>query len=192
MKPPGEQRPQHSPTGQLAATSLWWAVLSNSDGGVVLVGAGTKARPKRLSIAVTCCQAGRRSRRLIVSTGTLRCSMNGLPLQDRSPQRLSSAYSLSRMVPRTLRTFMGPEGRLDADEARTLADLGAGERVRTAGLPFTRRLLCLLSYTGWSFLSMVADPLAAPRKPLARLRIRSIPGRVRYAGYDPESSRSHW
>jgi hypothetical protein len=27
-------------------------------------------------------------------------------------------------------------------------DLGAGERIRTAGLPFTRRLLCLLSYTG--------------------------------------------
>ena len=25
---------------------------------------------------------------------------------------------------------------------------GAGERIRTAGLPFTRRLLCLLSYTG--------------------------------------------
>jgi hypothetical protein len=28
------------------------------------------------------------------------------------------------------------------------ARLGAGERIRTAGLPFTRRLLCLLSYTG--------------------------------------------
>ena len=26
--------------------------------------------------------------------------------------------------------------------------LGAGERDRTADLPFTRRLLCLLSYTG--------------------------------------------
>jgi hypothetical protein len=26
---------------------------------------------------------------------------------------------------------------------------GAGERIRTADLPFTRRLLCLLSYTGW-------------------------------------------
>src|SRR5262249_7018492 len=30
--------------------------------------------------------------------------------------------------------------------------LGAGERVRTAGLPFTRRLLCLLSYTGADWL----------------------------------------
>jgi hypothetical protein len=28
------------------------------------------------------------------------------------------------------------------------AELGAGERIRTADLPFTRRLLCLLSYTG--------------------------------------------
>jgi hypothetical protein len=27
-------------------------------------------------------------------------------------------------------------------------DLGAGERDRTADLPFTRRLLCQLSYTG--------------------------------------------
>ena len=28
------------------------------------------------------------------------------------------------------------------------SDLGAGERIRTADLPFTRRLLCQLSYTG--------------------------------------------
>jgi hypothetical protein len=34
------------------------------------------------------------------------------------------------------------------DETQIPFDLGAGERVRTAGLPFTRRLLCLLSYTG--------------------------------------------
>jgi hypothetical protein len=54
-----------------------------------------------VSVAVTCCQAGRESRGLITSNGTLRCSMNGLPVQDRSPQRLSSAYSLSRMGPRT-------------------------------------------------------------------------------------------
>ena len=31
---------------------------------------------------------------------------------------------------------------------RTGRDLGAGERIRTADLPFTRRLLCRLSYTG--------------------------------------------
>ena len=54
-------------------------------------------RMASVSAAVTCCQAGRESRGLTVSTGTLRCSMNGLPVQDRSPQRLSSAYSLSRM-----------------------------------------------------------------------------------------------
>src|SRR5206468_1672698 len=35
-------------------------------------------------------------------------------------------------------------------------DLGAGERIRTAGLPFTRRLLCQLSYTGGDS-CMVAD-----------------------------------
>jgi len=65
-------------------------------------------RMASVSVAVTCYQARRGSRGLIVSTGTLRCSMNGLPVQVRSPQRLSSAYSLSRMGPRTFRTFMGP------------------------------------------------------------------------------------
>ena len=30
----------------------------------------------------------------------------------------------------------------------TGAGVGAGERIRTADLPFTRRLLCQLSYTG--------------------------------------------
>ena len=35
------------------------------------------------------------------------------------------------------------------DKSRSnVRPLGAGERVRTADLPFTRRLLCLLSYTG--------------------------------------------
>jgi hypothetical protein len=38
--------------------------------------------------------------------------MNGLPVQDRSPQRLSSAYSLSRMGPRAFRTLMGPRAGL--------------------------------------------------------------------------------
>jgi hypothetical protein len=37
------------------------------------------------------------------------------------------------------------------------SDLGAGERDRTADLPFTRRLLCQLSYTGGTS-SMVAEP----------------------------------
>jgi hypothetical protein len=40
-------------------------------------------------------------------------------------------------------------------------NLGAGERDRTADLPFTRRPLCQLSYTGGNVL-MVAD--SSPRK----------------------------
>ena len=45
------------------------------------------------------------------------------------------AYSLSRMEPRT---FIGPrEGLMVRRRAFTLSDLGAGERIRTAGLPFT-------------------------------------------------------
>ena len=43
-------------------------------------------RMASVSVSVTCCQAGRRSRGLITRTGTLRCSVNGLPVQDRSPQ----------------------------------------------------------------------------------------------------------
>src|ERR1700733_15747881 len=38
--------------------------------------------------------------------------------------------------------------RASVPAARRHCDYGAGERVRTAGLPFTRRLLCQLSYTG--------------------------------------------
>jgi hypothetical protein len=38
--------------------------------------------------------------------------MSNLPVQDRSPQRLSSAYSLSRIGPRTFRTFMWPRAGL--------------------------------------------------------------------------------
>ncbi len=42
------------------------------------------------------------------------------------------------------------------DGRKPLSDLGAGERDRTADLPFTRRLLCLLSYTGGETLCIVA------------------------------------
>ena len=48
------------------------------------------------------------------------------------------------------------------DQRRSSIHLGAGERVRTADLPLTRRLLCLLSYTGWR----------------ARPRGRGIPARL--------------
>ena len=56
----------------------------------------------------------------------LRCSMNGLPVQDRSPQRFSSAYSLSRMGPRTFRTCMVPEGGLDGAADESLVGLPRG------------------------------------------------------------------
>ncbi len=56
--------------------------------------------------------AGRKSSRLIVRAGTLRCSVNGLPLQDRSPQRFSRVYSLSKMGPRTFRTSRWPRAGL--------------------------------------------------------------------------------
>ena len=57
-----------------------------------------------VSISVTCCQAGRRSRGLTTRAGTSRCSVNGLPVQDRSPHRFGRAYSWSRIGPRTFRT----------------------------------------------------------------------------------------
>src|SRR5579875_2699597 len=58
----------------------------------------------------------------------------------------------------------GPRGGIET-ETPTLAGLGAGERDRTAGLAFTRRLLCLLSYTG-----------TEPARP-GRLRPAADPGR---------------
>ena len=33
-------------------------------------------------------------------------------------------------------------------QRKTCSDLGAGERIRTADRPLTRRMLCQLSYTG--------------------------------------------
>jgi hypothetical protein len=39
---------------------------------------------------------------------------------------------------------------------------GAGERDRTADLPFTRRPLCQLSYTGWVVLMVAETSSAAP------------------------------
>jgi hypothetical protein len=40
-----------------------------------------------------------------------------------------------------------PSAGATSTQVRSLR-MGAGERIRTADLPFTRRLLCLLSYTG--------------------------------------------
>jgi hypothetical protein len=53
-----------------------------------------------------------------------------------------------------------------------LADLGAGERDRTADLPFTRRPLCQLSYTGGDLL-MVADPQCRMRARRYRARFNT-------------------
>jgi hypothetical protein len=50
------------------------------------------------SISATCCEAGRRSRGLITRAGTLRCSVNGRPVQDRSPQRFTRAYKSLRAL----------------------------------------------------------------------------------------------
>ena len=36
----------------------------------------------------------------------------------------------------------------------------AGERNRTADLPLTRRMLCLLSYTGWLAIPSDGSPLS--------------------------------
>ena len=64
------------------------------------------------SVSLTCRQAGRESSRLTVRAGTLRCSVNGLPVQDTSPQRFSRVYSLSKIGPRTFRTSRWPRAGL--------------------------------------------------------------------------------
>ena len=66
-------------------------------------------------------------------------------------------------------------GCTEACTARTQAreimlDLGAGERIRTAGLPFTRRLLCQLSYTGEDSLHG-SRPRSRLAHPYADLRV---------------------
>ena len=86
--------------------------LSSVIDGSSSPGARLPDRMASASVSVTCCQAGRGSRGLITRAGTLRCSVNGLPVQDRSPQRFSRAYSWSRMGPRTFRTSMCPRAGL--------------------------------------------------------------------------------
>ena len=71
-------------------------------------GARIPDRIASVSASVTCCQAGRGSSGSIIRTGRLRCSVKGLPVQPRSPQRFSRAYSWSRMGPLTLRTSRCP------------------------------------------------------------------------------------
>ncbi len=46
------------------------------------------------------------------------------------------------------RSWAGTGKRENAPRTSELVSIGAGARIRTGGLPFTRRLLCLLSYTG--------------------------------------------
>src|SRR5580704_16384813 len=53
-------------------------------------------------------------------------------------------------------------------------DLGAGERDRTADLPFTRRLLCLLSYTGGETLCIVAGLCGGKMSRLSRANAVSV------------------
>jgi hypothetical protein len=65
--------------------------------------------------------------------------------------RVSLAFGVpARLADQTKASMSGLVGVL------TASDLGAGERIRTADLPFTRRLLCLLSYTGGETLCIVA------------------------------------
>jgi len=83
-------------------------------------------RPTAASVSLTCRQAGRESSQLIVGAGRLRCSVNGLPVQDRSPQRFSRVYSLSRMGPRTLPDLQVAEGGLDGAPDEALVGLPGG------------------------------------------------------------------
>ena len=88
------------------------SALSSVIDGSSSPGARIPDRMASVSVSVTCCQAGRGSRGLIARTGMLRCSVKGLPVQVRSPQRFSRAYSWSRMGPRTFRTSRCPRAGL--------------------------------------------------------------------------------
>ena len=66
------------------------------------------------------------SRGLIISTGTLRCSVNGLPVQDRSPQRLSSRVQLVEDGAAHLPHLHVPQGGLDRTADESLVGLPRG------------------------------------------------------------------
>jgi hypothetical protein len=55
-------------------------------------------------------------------------------------------FTLIRPARQGARSARGPRLGAPAQVAGLMS--GAGERIRTADLPFTRRPLCLLSYTG--------------------------------------------
>ena len=74
------------------------------------------------------------------------------------PQIPTTQKVRNRAQPLTARTQRNP-----LQQLRGLP-LGAGERDRTADLPFTRRPLCQLSYTGGD-MSMLAEPDPKPRTP---------------------------
>jgi hypothetical protein len=59
---------------------------------------------------------------------------------------ITAAYAHSTLIRSPQRRF---SRRRNAFMQVIDLERGAGERIRTADLPFTRRLLCQLSYTGW-------------------------------------------
>ena len=92
--------------------------------------AGLQGRPRTASCCALCCGRG----------GRTACGRIG---------RMTAAHAHSTPIPGAPRA--GGRGRYAGASASTQVSglrRGAGERDRTAGLPFTRRPLCQLSYTG--------------------------------------------
>ena len=87
--------------------SPWSWARSGTDGSAS-PGASSPASIAARSLPAACCHSGRESEESGLRSGTLRCSVKGLPVHVRLPHRISRAYSVSSSGPRTLRTCVDP------------------------------------------------------------------------------------
>ena len=89
-----------------------WSWARSGTEGSASPGASSPVSIAARSLPAACCHSGRESARSGLRSGMLRCSVKGLPVHARLPQRISRAYNESSRGPRTLRTCVDPRAGL--------------------------------------------------------------------------------